>query len=204
MITRSYIWSETGPLKKCVHLMSLVLVVTFALLSATALQAETRQHAKHQHGVGEMNVALQGEQLFMELSSPAANIIGFEHLPENEQQEKTIHDAEEALKKGDKLFHFTAQAQCMLKESVVESRLLDEHHGEEHHDESAHEHEHTGHNDIQVTYVFTCRNPDKLKAIDVLLFDRFNGFEEIEVQLLAPGIQTAIELTPKQKRISLK
>lgn len=204
MTTQLYMRSIIGPLKKIVYQASLILVVTIALPFIDDLRAETRQHASHQHGHAELNVVFEDGQVFMELSSPAANIVGFEHFPENAQQEKTVHDAGEVLKKGDELFHFTAKAQCTLNGSHVESVLLEEHHDEEHSAKSTHEDEHGGHNDIDATYVFTCSKPNELQAIDVMLFDYFSGFEEIEVQLLAQGNQKAAELTPKQNRISLK
>ena len=51
--------------------------------------------------------------------------------------------------------------------------------------------------------ILSAVSPNSLKAIDVLLFSHFPGFEELEVQMLTPKRQTAVELTPKKFQLSL-
>ncbi len=183
-----------------------------------AVGSETRQHGSHLHGVGQLNIALDGNKLFFELESPAANIVGFEHAPENEKQSHEVHEAVELLEKGETLFVLTPEAKCSLLEAHVESDLLGEDHdGQEpqqgEHEAEHHEHkeahsekahaEHSAHSDFEASYLFECASPDSLKNIDVKLFSHFPGFEELEVQMLTPKSQTAAELTPKSFQISL-
>jgi hypothetical protein len=213
--------------------------------------AEMRQHGAHVHGVGSLNVILHGPELVIELETPAANITGFEHAPENEQQEKQLGDAIATLKRGNKLFAFSGGGSCKLQEAEVGTDMEKghDHHGhdepapkkhdedvhkdhEHHHDEAgkheeheheAHGHDHEavhshdehdhhdesgeheghGHSDFTAHYHFICEKPEKLRGIDVLLFKYFKGFERIEVQLMAPGKQTAVELKPGKSKISL-
>lgn len=40
----------------------------------------------HVHGIGELNVAIDGEALLVELISPAMDLVGFEHAPRTEAQ----------------------------------------------------------------------------------------------------------------------
>ncbi|MCF7994732.1 MAG: DUF2796 domain-containing protein, partial [Chromatiaceae bacterium] len=45
-----------------------------------------RQQGAHVHGVGQLNVAVDGSALLVELISPAMDLVGFEHAPRNEAQ----------------------------------------------------------------------------------------------------------------------
>ena len=116
-----YILEMTGAQhRKCV---TVLLISTFLFLVGifSINAAETRHYDAHVHGIGKLNVALDGNNLIIELTSPAANIVGFEHAPENEQQSHEVHDAIELLKEGEMLFVFTTKAQCTLHEAHVET-----------------------------------------------------------------------------------
>lgn len=210
MSNGSYNLKTTGaPQRTCVTL--LLISTFFFFVGVTAAGAEeTRHHGAHVHGVGKLNVALDGADLIFELTSPAANIVGFEHAPENEQQTQEIHEAIELLKEGEKLFVLTPKAKCSLHDVHVESDLEKGHHHDEHeahkHEDAHSEEAHDGgsvHSDFDVAYHFECDHPDSLKVIDVQLFSQFPGFEELEVQMLTPKGQTAVELTPKKFQITL-
>ena len=49
---------------------------------------ETRHHDAHVHGIGKLNVAFDGNNLIIELTSPAVNIVGFEHQAQNQKEEE--------------------------------------------------------------------------------------------------------------------
>lgn len=209
MSNGSYILKTTGAHhRKC---KTVLLISTFFFFLGTTFvnASEMRHHDAHVHGIGKLNVALNGGDLIFELTSPAANIVGFEHMPENEQQSHEIHEAIELLKEGEKLFILTPKAQCTLHEAHVESDLEqgdhEEHEAHQHgdaHSEEDHGSE-SAHSDFEVTYHFECDHPDSLEVIDVQLFSHFPGFEELEVQMLTPNGQTAVELTPKKFQLTL-
>ena len=73
-----------------------------------------------------------------------------------------------------------------------------EHHSGEHSEhESKSEHaEHEGeeHSELHAQYEFHCDTPDALENLEVRLFDHLRDVEEIDVQLVTPTIQTAMEL----------
>ncbi len=188
-----------------------VLIFTQGLVASSAFAA-TRQHEAHVHGEGKLNIALAGKELHMELESPAANVVGFEHAPGNAEQEKAVHHAEERLQAGETLFVLTKQAKCKLITAKVEQDMLkEEHKDEEHHDHDEHaRHDErdegegeSAHSEFHAHYQFACEEPEKLKYIDVKLFSTFPGFEKLAVQLLTPKGQTAVELTTKKHQVEL-
>jgi hypothetical protein len=181
--------------------------------------AEQRHHKAHVHGVAHINVALEDNALYIEFTSPAANIVGFEHQPKTEEQKIAVNEAIETLKAGEKLFVMPPSAGASLMKSDVDAGIeIDtehesgdrhkhepsDHHGEKqkHNKEHYKEDEHEQHSEFKAVYQFACKNPDKLSHMDVMLFRIFKGIDHIEVQILTPKKQTSIELNAKRNRIA--
>mgnify|MGYP001828388177 FL=1 len=174
---------------------------------------EKRQHGAHVHGIAALNLALEGEEVHVELDSPAANIVGFEHAPSSEADHAALDKAVATLKKGDQLFRFNSEAGCRMEKARVTSALLDEDHGdrandhghekeearghdEREHEEHGHEeHEGETHSNIDAAYHFECAQPGKLTQLTVELFEAFPGMEELNVQYVIESKQGAAELT---------
>jgi hypothetical protein len=185
----------------------LVPLLALAACFTTAAHAEEhehRHHEAHQHGIGQLNIAIEGNTLQIELESPAMNIVGFEHAPKDEKQHQAIEQAAALLRKGEKLFLTPADAGCRLKEAEVKSSLLEEEGHEEHataHEEG-HEHEGEAHADFDAGYRFECSNPEALNSITVKLFLAFPATEELQVQLLSGHGQSAAELTAQNPQLN--
>lgn len=119
------------------------------VLAAPVLASE-REHGAHEHGVGQLNVAVEGAEVEIELIAPGADIVGFEHEAETEADKAAVAKAAALLADGPAIFVFPDGAACALEEAEVESAMLeDEHAHEEHaHEEHAHEeHAHEEHAD---------------------------------------------------------
>ncbi len=170
---------------------------------------EKRQHDAHVHGIAALNLALEGQEVHVELDSPAANIVGFEHAPSSEADHAALDKAVATLKDGDRLFKFNADAGCQMEKVNVASQLLDEEHeghadekpGEhpheekQGHDHEQHEDEDEAHSEIEAAYHFECDEPGKLTQLTVELFEAFPGTEELKVQYVIESKQGAAELT---------
>ena len=162
-----------------------------------------RQHDAHVHGIAALNLALEGKEVHIELDSPAANIVGFEHAPSSKADHAAIDKAVAILKDGNGLFQFNADAGCEMEKVDIASELLeDEHHdhdkkAEHDHKDHDHDHEHEGeaHSDIEVAYHFECSAPGKLTQLTVELFESFSGMEKLKVQYVIEAKQGAAELT---------
>lgn len=176
-------------------------------------EPETRQLDVHVHGVGQLNLVVDGASLIAELETPLDNILGFEHAPETDEQRQAYQDTLEWLSNPINVFDVSA-ANC----STVHVRLdqpehfkdgdhdaQDDHEGEEHadhahegHDEHHHDEGHMEHAEdeahhhanLWVEYKLDCSDLPKLKRISVGIFERFPRFHELEVTYLADAVTT--------------
>jgi hypothetical protein len=183
-------------------------------LSFSAGAEERRQADAHVHGQAELSMALDGEVLQVELHSPLANLTGFEHSPETDEERAKLATAKETLKDGDALFSF-AGGNCVLKEAALSDLSFeklgdmeeghdahhDEHDHDKDHDHDAHDHEAhhdagEAHAEIRAAYTFTCAAPADIAGFETRLFSLFSGFEKIEAVFLSADRQAAEILNP--------
>jgi hypothetical protein len=155
--------------------------------------AEHREHGAHVHGVGQLNVALDGTLLEIELDSPAANLVGFEHAPRNDTEKGQLEQAMNRLRNATTLFTLPADAGCRLQQVEVT-----EEGGEKQPDEDTAEH----HSDIISHYRFECATPSALSGIDIHLFALFPTTEQLQVQLIGPHGQQGTVLTTQSNHLS--
>ncbi|WP_406609877.1 DUF2796 domain-containing protein [Agarivorans sp. JK6] len=188
-----------------------IYAAVFGLFSCAA-----SAQSAHQHGVAELFFAASGEELEIEIHSPADNFLGFEHAPVNEQQHKILDDAKKQAAQGMSLFSF-AGGECELEEVTQHWGSLDqadsEHKDHDHHDHAAHdEHKghddhdhaaHASHEDVRLTYHFHCHHLDELKSFDLELFKLFPRMEKIQVQGASERGQVAFDVTPAQNKVNL-
>ena len=131
----------------------LAFAIVIAIPSSKTQAGEKRHHDAHVHGIAHLNVAVEGADLHMEFTSPAANIVGFEHEPRTPEQKAGVKNAIEKLEGGSELFMLSPEAQCRLSKASVKTDIEhdaghdeDAEHEKEHgHKEDAHhekEHEH--------------------------------------------------------------
>jgi len=189
----------------------LLLALPFALLPGFVLAAEQHDHdhdhhdslGAHEHGAAELDAALDGSMLEIELRSPAMNLVGFEHTPSSDADKRKIADARERLEQPVALFGLPAAAGCKLAETELESPLFE---GKAHDHGDEHEHEHDGdhesqHSEIHAHYHFDCATPQAIQVLDLQgLFKAFPGTKKIQAQLIGPNGQRGAQLDADQPR----
>ena len=185
--------------------------------------ASEREHGAHVHGVGQMNLAVEGKEVEIELTAPGADIVGFEHAAETDADRKAVVAATEKLKKALALFSFPVAAKCELEEAEVHTEMMDGHgdgnekrhdhgkdhahekehdHGKEHAPEKKHDHEER-HAEFRAHYHFECGALEALSHIDVSgYFRSFPNARELEVQSITAKGQGAGELTAANPRLT--
>ncbi len=179
---------------------AIALIAAIGVSATYAHAEEKRDLGAHEHGVGALNIAFQGNEVAMEFEAPGADIVGFEHPAESAEDRAKIDAAIATLAKPMELFRFPNAAKCTLVAAEVELKgEEDEHHEEhaegEHHDESesheehadAHheEHDEASHTEFHAEYRLTCAEPDAIDRIEFGYFETFPNAEELEVQMIS-------------------
>ncbi|HCG7119185.1 TPA: DUF2796 domain-containing protein [Vibrio parahaemolyticus] len=199
-----------------------VLAIVIGLsLSTVATAEEYRQHSAHVHGHVEFNIAQDGSDLLLEITAPGADVVGFEHAPENAEQEKTLQHAVATLEDSNALFAINPQAQCEIEEVHVEHTLGGQYEEHEHHDHEGHDHdehahhdhdgheghdhsEHSDHGEFTVQYRFHCAQVGELSHIQTDWFNQFPSTESVNVNLFTDTTQSATSLTKSNTQIAIK
>lgn len=157
-------------------------------------------HGVHVHGSAALNVVLDGDRLFIEFDSPALNLAGFEHEPDNEAQRSTLLNVRQTLVSADRLFHFSP-TKCIPENIEIEVPFLKIH--QENNPHTHHQEAQPDHADFHADYIFHCRQSKGLKTILVKLFVFFPGIQEIRVQWIFHGRQGFALLTAEHPELKV-
>ena len=90
----------------------------FAVAGAHA--ASTPQLEAHVHGQGELNVAVDAEDLQVELKVPADNVVGFEHAPNTPEQHARVDASLDRLVAPANWLKIQPAGTCKLEHASVE------------------------------------------------------------------------------------
>ena len=198
--------------------MKRILPLILAICAVPAAAQQTRQLDAHEHGVGELNIAFEGNRIAMELHAPGADIVGFEYEAESAEDRAAIDAAVELLARPLDLFALPTAAECTVEQASAELESEDhEEHGghddadhddhdeEAHddHDEENHEDEET-HSEFHAEYVLTCANPDAITGIEFPYFDRFENARELEVQVVTSAGAKAFDVERDAPSLDLR
>ena len=156
--------------------------------------------APHVHGVGTLQLVVEGNRLTVELHLPAMDVVGFEHAPREAKHREAVKKAVALLKDARHILEPPAAAECVLATAEVDSELLEakgDDHGDHHHAEGE------VHADFEASYRFECRRPEALKQINVTVFQRLPRLEKLEVESVTPAGQRRQTLTSGQAPILL-
>ena len=194
--------------------LSLLLIIFLAGVLKTLAQGSLEAHI---HGEASLNLVLDDQSLFIEFESPAYNLVGFEHEPKDQIQQKEVQDTLSLLSKPRKVFGFSAQAGCLVESVSVTTTMAgvgkntvgyeEEHHEEEHHEEEHHDHSDgdstnkESHSEFKTNYLMTCSEPEKLRIIEFKLFKEFLGLKSIEVQWINGDGQGYCELNAESSNL---
>jgi len=200
-------------------------LLSFLALSAVAaapvLAEDARQLEAHEHGVGQLDIAFDGQKIAMELYAPGADIVGFEYAAESPADRAAVDAAVATLARPLDMFVVTDAAGCGVVQASAELESEEEHedhqdeHGDEHDgDEHAHE-DHTeddhedhavkaGHTEFHAEYLLTCADPTAITDITFAYFDAFPNAQEVEVQVISDAGATAFEVERDTPTLDLR
>lgn len=187
------------------------LFATAAGLVTAAESADThshREHGPHVHGTAQLTLALEGNELAIQLRSPADNVIGFEHPPKNETERYKLQQAVQQLSNASAVFTVRDAAQCQAEPGRVTSGLLSD---SSHSDQNVttqtkapdQDHDEHDHADFTAAYRWVCAQPQALGAIDIKIFALFSGFHTIKAEWVSPIGQGAKTLTASDHSVTI-
>lgn len=160
-------------------------LIAFALLAASGAAHAGKGHA---HGVGKLDIAVDGKSLSFALELPLDAAVGFERAPKTAAEKAALENTGKLLNDGAALFAPTPAAGCALKSAQVTVPFADGKPASS---------DHTDHADIDAAYVFECATPAALKGFETAVFKHFRRLYRIEAQRVGPTGQGAGRLTPK-------
>lgn len=186
--------------------------LVLTLLASAVVTAEQA----HVHGSGEVNVAVDEEEVLVELRLTAADAFGFEHAPGDERQHRHVQQVAELLADPARLFTLSPAAECVARASDVDVPWLHEDGDSDPHTRSsgtAHgpadtaaardHHDEDEHRDVHAEYHFDCGQPKRLRAIDVRVFERLPSVQRLRAQFVTAQRQGVVALTPDYHRLDL-
>jgi Protein of unknown function (DUF2796) len=177
-----------------------------------AIAAEDhRELGPHEHGVGRLNIAIEGKRISMELEVPGADIVGFEHEAGTAGQKAAVKKAKATLEGALGVFKLPAEAKCTLAEAKVAIHAEGDHehdHGDAKHDDhdagakddgdGDHDHHHS---EFHAAYAIDCAAPEKLTGIDFKYFGLFTGARKLDVNVVTATGQAHYEVTREKPQL---
>lgn len=203
-----------------------MIALPLVCMAATAQADETRQLDAHEHGIGALNVAFDGNTVAMEFQAPGADIVGFEYEATSQEDRTAIEDAVATLAKPLDLFQVPAAAECSVTQASAALITEDADNHEEHHDHDDHddvdhsEHDHEkhaehddhddhdhaeapSHTEFEGAYTLSCANPAAIDTMTFAYFDVFPNALKIEVQIITPTGAKAYEVERDAPELAL-
>lgn len=205
--------------------MKLLSLVFFVFAAANSFAQS--QHA-HVHGEANASVVLDEGMLAIELETPAANILGFEHKPKTNEEFALIQKTSRELEQINSVVNVRGNCQLIDKNILWPFAIEKDTHAHEEDDHSDHEHdshsdhdshsEHDDHsdhaaahhdedevhhNDIVISYQWQC---EKLKKLELQfeMFNTYEGFHKVTVQWIAFNRQNSTILNRQQNSLAIE
>ena len=151
--------------------------IALALAGAVPAVAEMRVHDAHEHGVGSLSIAIEGDRMGMTLEAPGMDIVGFEHDAETAEDLARIDAAVALLAEPLALFVMPDAAGCEATE--ISASLVGAKHEEESHGEGEQ------HTSFRAEYLLACTDIESVDGIDITYFAAFPNARSLVVQVIS-------------------
>ncbi|MGZ8202721.1 MAG: DUF2796 domain-containing protein [Burkholderiales bacterium] len=156
----------------------------------TFLPAHANAQGGHVHGAGTLQVAVEGERLSLQFSSPLDNLVGFERAPRTDREKERVRQMVERLQKAEELFKPSPEARCSRSSVTLDSPILDGKAAK------------GGHAALTASIEFRCQQPQNLKSMTVAIFDPFPKLVRVDAQVAGAKKQRATRITSGSRTLS--
>jgi len=200
-------------------ILSILIFFNFSIAKVYA--EETRQVDKHEHGVGELNIATEGDVIEFEFMIPGADIVGFEYVAKSDADIASIKKALQTFENYENIFTLPKNSRCQLTEKQVALKEdeddhddheghddhddheghddHDDHEGHDDHDEHAEE----NHNEFYAKYSFECGDIKAINNVEFPYFSTFPNSGELEVQFISSIGSVSFEVEAEEPSINI-
>ncbi len=182
--------------------MNYAFPVVLSLLALPAFAEGSRDLDAHEHGVGALNIAIDGAQVAIEFHAPGADIVGFEYAAESAEDRAAIDAAVATLARPLDLFVVPAAAECSVTQASAGLESEEEAHDDHGHDD--HAAEETSHTEFHAEYLLTCADTDALSGLTFAYFDVFENARALDVQIVSADGAKAFEVERDAPTLDLK
>ncbi|SMF39547.1 Protein of unknown function [Alteromonadaceae bacterium Bs31] len=189
-------------------LKSIIIFVIYGTLGSVGAFAQHSQDA-HTHGQAHVTLVFENRHLVVEMTTPAANMLGFEHQPRSDPQWKVHEKLNQKLQRPDELI--VLQPACVLESSMVELPFKRPEHDKSHeqHLSQAHHHNHeqdgeayAEHRDIYSRYEWLCEHT-AIPKLNFRYFNEYPDFKAISVLWIINGKQGMSELNKRTRTLEI-
>ncbi|MCZ8109460.1 MAG: DUF2796 domain-containing protein [Betaproteobacteria bacterium] len=170
-------------------------LATLTLAAAAALTTPAHAHKAHVHGVMNLNLAIDGPVLVVELVTPQDSLVGHERRPRPGAETTAAAAALALLREAPRWLQPDAVAGCSAGAVTIAPGKLE--------GPAPPGEKEGGHADVEARVEWRCQAPAALKGVDVLLFDAFRRAERIEVQVAGGSGPAKQTLRRGQRRVGL-
>jgi hypothetical protein len=213
-------------------LLPAIITVLVSGVYGVANADEFTSLSAHQHGHGLLSIALDKDQLFVELTAPAINLLGAEHRPTDPAASKQFQQKADYLKSlvwvklpseancqvdsvdlmspllgtadADQISRDAKEITAALWQTNEKSSTEPESAKAHNHDHPEDEHKHAAsHSDVVVSASFRCAEPSKLSTVTIHLWESSVELNELSAQWILPSGQGAAVLTQSSPTIKL-
>ena len=190
----------------------LYISISFYFFISLLFAEETRQVDKHEHGVGELNIAIQSNTMVLEFMIPGADIVGFEYEAKSEQDKATVNAALTKFDDYNNIFIIPISSKCLLVSSKININQEDDHDDHDDHEEQDgqddhddhDEHQEEAHNEFYAKYTFECGDIKSLDLLEFPYFETFSNYGELEVQFVSEIGSTSFEVETDSPIINIE
>lgn len=190
----------------------LYISISFYFFISLLFAEETRQVDKHEHGVGELNIAIQSNTMVLEFMIPGADIVGFEYEAKSEQDKATVNAALTKFDDYNNIFIIPTNSKCLLVSSKININQEDDHDDHDDHEEQDgqddhddhDEHQEEAHNEFYAKYTFECGDIKSLDLLEFPYFETFSNYGELEVQFVSEIGSTSFEVEADSPIINIE
>ncbi|WP_244667641.1 DUF2796 domain-containing protein [Xanthomonas sp. D-109] len=170
-------------------------LILLCLFASSPAAAAVRHHGPHVHGQANLEVAVDGTAVDVQLSAPGIGILDFEHPARDAGERQRLQAAVATLRAAGWL-QFPVAAACSLRSAQVTTEGYDVAMADP--DEPGHSHA-----EFHAHYAFDCARPARLDHLLVLLPQRFPGLHTAVVDVATAAGQGRAEVVAGQARVTL-